>query len=209
MFDITPEHDAMLTRAMSGDRESLVRLLEEFGGVVRSRIAPKVKGAFQSSFDPDDVMQVTYLEAVTRFSRFEGGGASGFLAWLTRLAENNLRDAIRALEAAKRPNPHKRVQQNRDESSLGLIELLGATYSTPSRVAATTEAKSFLDRALAKLPGDYEKVIRLYDLMGRSIAEVSQELGRSEGAVYMLRARAHDRLRELIGTESMFFTVTG
>ena len=49
-------------------------------------------------------------------------------------------------------------------------------------------------------------MIRLYDLEGRPIAEVAAEMGRSSGAVHMLRARAHDRLRELLGPESAFFT---
>jgi len=86
------------------------------------------------------------------------------------------------------------------------VELLGATYTTPSRAAARREADSFIEQALAKIPSDYADVIRLYDLEQRPIAEVAQHLGRTEGAVYMLRARAHDRLREALGTESMFFS---
>ncbi len=62
---------------------------------------------------------------------------------------------------------------------------------------------------LAKLPPDYATVIRLYDLQGKPIAEVAADLGRSEGAVYMLRARTHDRLRELLPGESKFFSAVG
>jgi RNA polymerase sigma factor (sigma-70 family) len=63
-----------------------------------------------------------------------------------------------------------------------------------------------MEGALRQLPPDYEKVIRLYDLAGKSPAEVAQEMGRSQGAVFMLRARAHDRLREVLGSSSQFFS---
>jgi RNA polymerase sigma factor (sigma-70 family) len=82
------------------------------------------------------------------------------------------------------------------------------TTTTPSRQAARREAVEILERTLAKLPTDYAKVVRLYDLECRPIAEVARELGRSEGAVYMLRARAHEWLRETMGTESQFFSVS-
>jgi len=55
------------------------------------------------------------------------------------------------------------------------------------------------------LPPDYEKVVRLYDLQCKSAVEVAAELGRSEGAVYMLRARAHERLKQELGSSSQFF----
>lgn len=202
------ELDALLDRAVGGDQASLVELLERVGPEVRRRIGPRIGAAFRSQIEEDDVMQVTYLEAVTRLSRFTGGGASGFLAWLTRLAENNLVDAVRSLESAKRPDPRKRVHAPRshEESMVALVEMLGESSSTPSRMAAKGEASRFLDAALARLPSDYEKVVRLYDLHGKSVGEVASEMGRSEGAVYMMRARAHDQLRDLMGPDGRYFT---
>ena len=117
---------------------------------------------------------------------------------------------MRALEGAKRPAPSKRVgatpSPNTDDSTLALIEMLGATSATPSRQAAKGEFTRFLDLALATLPAEYERVIRLYDLEGKDVVEVAAALGRSEGAVYMLRARAHERLREALGPGSKFFS---
>ena len=51
-----------------------------------------------------------------------------------------------------------------------------------------------------------DMLVRLYDLQCRDITEVCTQLGKSSGAVYMLRARAHDRLRENMGGASQFFT---
>ncbi len=208
-MDESDKLEGLLRKARGGDRSALMSLLEHCGPRVRERIAPKIGGWLQAHLDADDVMQVTYLEVVLRLDKFTSGGVSGFMAWVTRLAENNLIDAVRALEASKRPSPRKQVSAARKpggESYLGLVEMLGATYTTPSRDAAKEEAKGFLEIALEKLPPDYAKAIRMYDLEGCSIEEVGEALGRSQGAVYMLRARAHERLREAIGTESQFFS---
>ena len=61
---------------------------------------------------------------------------------------------------------------------------------------------------LERLPADYAAAIRMYDLEGREIGEGASELGRSTGAVHMLRARAHDQLGALLGAETDFFTHT-
>lgn len=206
----TPEQDRLLIEALAGDRGSLVELLESIAPIVRARLEPKIGRHLRSMVEADDIMQVTYLEVVTRLDSFKTGGVKGFLAWVTRVAENNLTDVARAADAAKRPDPRKRVQDPGGEGSMvAMVEQLGMTVTTPSRAAATNEAVDALDRVLARLPDDYATVIRMYDLEGRAIDEVADELGRSEGAVYMLRARAHDRLRDLLGSESRYFTKLG
>jgi len=207
---ISQEHEDLLARAVKGDRGALIDLLEALGPMVRARIEPKIGAHLKPLIEADDIMQVTYMEAVTRLDSFKSGGAKGFLAWVTRIAENNLTDAARAADAAKRPDPRKRITGGDAHSSMiAMVEHLGMTVTTPSRVAATGEAVSALERTLAKLPEDYAKVIRLYDLEQWSAEEVAEEIGRSEGAVYMLRARAHERLRDLLGSESRYFTKIG
>lgn len=209
-MSIGPEQENLLAEALKGDRGALIELLEALGPMVRARIEPKIGAHLKPLIEADDIMQVTYLEAVTRLDTFKSGGAKGFLAWVTRIAENNLTDAARAADAAKRPDPRKQITGGDAQSSMiAMVEHLGMTVTTPSRVAARGEAVGALERTLAKLPDDYARVIRLYDLEQWSAAEVGEEIGRTEGAVYMLRARAHDRLRELLGTESRYFTKLG
>lgn len=206
----SPNTNALLERAMSGDRAALADLLELIGPGVRERIVGRISRRWSSLLDADDVMQITYLEALLQIGQFSHGGPEGFRAWLTRLAEHNLIDAVRGLEAAKRPNPAQRVRAPAGADSMSeLVGLLGATYTTPSRVAARGEANRFLDDALSRLPRDYERVIRMYDLDGVSIEQVAAQLGRSAGAVYMLRARAHDCLRQAMGTAANFFSTPG
>jgi len=85
-------------------------------------------------------------------------------------------------------------------------ELLGATSTTPSRIVAGQEAQTLLGSALAELPPDYAKVVRLHDLEGRTGPEVAAAMGRSRGAIFMLLARAHDQLRQSLGSATKFFS---
>lgn len=202
-----PSDRDLVARASSGDQEAFAVLLKRHGPTVRERIKHGIGQHWRSVLDEDDVMQVTYLEAALRLSTFSDRGQGSFLAWLQRIADNNLRDSIRGLERAKRPDPRKRLADRpREESYAAMVEIMGFTLTTPSMQAARGEMVTELDRALAKLPPDYEKVLRLYDLGGREIAEVAGELGKSPGAVYMIRARAQERLAEVIGNESRFFS---
>lgn len=197
----------LVARAIRGDSEALTDLLEQEGPAVRQRIESTLNSVWRSSFDPDDVMQVSYMEAFMQIGRFQPGGPGSFRAWLAHIAENNMRDAIKSLERAKRPDPRKRVHGPPGEQSfVALVELLGVTNSTPSQHAARREFRGAIDSALSRMPPDYSRVITLYDLEGRSPQEVAAIMGRSQGAVFMLRARAHDKLRELLGSSSQFFS---
>ncbi|MFA6044286.1 MAG: RNA polymerase sigma factor [Phycisphaerales bacterium] len=204
-----PEDAALMQRAIGGDRAAVAELLKLYGPIVRARLAGKLSPVWQSVLEPDDIMQVTYMEAFMRIERFQPRHEGSFLAWLTLIAENNLRDAVKELERQKRPNPRNRVQAGPgDDSYVALVELLGATVTTPSLVAARCEVKTALDQALEKLPPDYAKAVRMYHLEGRDCKEVAEVLGRSQGAVYMLLARAQDRLKDVLGSSSKFFSNT-
>lgn len=201
--------DTLLEQAVRGDPEALRVLLKQYGPVVRERLAGKIGRQWRSVLAVEDVMQVTYFEAFHQIDQLTVREPRSFTAWLTRIAENNLRDAIHVLERSKRPPPTRRVHTPPgDDSYVALLELLGSDTTTPSRKAAAHEVVEIVNTALSRLPADYERVVRLYDLQGRPAEEVAAAMGRSVGAVYMLRHRGHVRLREELGSASRFFSDT-
>lgn len=193
---MVPSDSDLLAGALRGDEDSLVALLGRHGPAVSARVAGRIGRKWSSVLDADDVMQVTYLEVFLQIDRFTPTGPGSFFAWLDRIAQNNLRDAIAGLARAKRPQPQRRIDlADGDDSSVALFEVVGLTTSTPSRHAARHELAEAVEAALGRLPPDYEHVVRLYDLEGRPVAEIAESMNRSIGAIYMLRARAHDRLK--------------
>ena len=201
---MTADAEARIRAAVAGDADAMAELLNEHGPDVERTLT--IARAWRSVLEPADVMQVTYLEAFLEIRRYDPERAQPFRAWLQRIAENNLRDAIRGLQRQKRPQPSNRVTvPARADSTWELYGHLGVTTTTPSRYATHEERVSHLNAALEALPDDYGQVVRLYDLQGLPIAEVSRQMKRSAGAVHMLRARAHDRLRQLLSPESGLF----
>jgi RNA polymerase sigma-70 factor (ECF subfamily) len=198
---VPPTQDELLCKAIAGDTAALTELLERHGPEIRRHL--RIDPAWRPVVAAEDVMQVTYLEAFLQIDRFAPSGKGTFAAWLRRIAENNLRDAVKELERNKRPPERRRIRENPGQDSyVILIEKLGQTSATPSRHARGKEARRYLETAIRQLPEDYQTVVRLYDLDELEVSEVARAMGRSKGAVHMLRARAHDRLRDILGTMS-------
>jgi RNA polymerase sigma-70 factor, ECF subfamily len=196
--------ERLLQEAVGGNTDALAALLEEHGPAVARRL--EIGRQWRGMIEAEDVMQVTYLEAFLQIHRFDRSRGVAFESWLHRIARNNLLDAVRGLSRRKQPQPRDRVREPTGDSSVGLLNLLGVVSATPSREAGRAENAQLLDRAIEQLPADYAAVIRLYDLQGKPVEEVAAAMKRSPGAVHMLRARAHDALRDQLGRESMFFS---
>jgi len=202
---MSDEGSNLLQRAVEGDVSALRVLLERHGGEVRARIAGRIDRRWQAYIDDDDVMQIAYIEAFLHIDQLVARDTTSFVAWLTRIAENALRDAIRGLSRLKRPDPMRRVEPNiTADSYFTLLDCLGVTTTTPSREVVKKDAMGALESAIQHLPDDYRTAVRLYDLEGRSIADVASTMGRSEGAVHMLRGRAHDCLRKSLSSSAFF-----
>lgn len=155
--------------------------------------------ALTGSFDVEDVLQVTCLEVFLRIGSLERRTVAGFRSWLGRIAQNNLRDAVRALERDKRPAANRRITKGAGgESARTLLLAVAGDHATAGSRAALEEEVGRLREALHRLPKSYRAVVQRMDLDELPMAEVADELGRSRGAVHMLRSRAYDRLRELL-----------
>lgn len=194
-----------IQNAKSSDIEALTSLLERYGPDIERSLS--IGREWRSVLDAADVMQVTYLEAYLQIGSYDPNRSEPFPNWLRRIAENNLRDALRGLQRQKRPQPRNRVTVGDGiDSTDNLIATLGMTSTTPSGQAQRQERTDRLQAAIDALPEDYGQAVRLYDLQGLHIDEVSRRMNRTNGAVHMLRARAHERLRELLGAESKWFS---
>ncbi|HOW74044.1 MAG TPA: RNA polymerase sigma factor [Phycisphaerae bacterium] len=199
--------DALIDNAIHGDRGALATLLEQYGPSVRRGLVGEIPPRWRSLLSEDDVMQQTYADAVRDIHKFKSQGVDAFPRWLATLMNNNLRDAIEGLEADRRGGKARRIEpKTGDQSYITLIDILTASTSTPSRCVSREENAVYLKRAIGQLPEAYAHVVRLYDLEGRPISDVAATLGRSPGAVFMLRARAHSRLQELMGPASAYFS---
>lgn len=198
---------SLLDRARRGDQDALADLLALHVPRIRSELEANIPRRLQASLSADDVVQVTCTDAFLGIAKASAPDDQAFAAWLLRAARNNLHDAIRRLDAEKRGGKARRLNPTARTDARTFVErLFGADTDTPSRIAMRGESESALERALQALPVDYRSAVRLYDLDGQPIELVARELGRSPGAVHLLRVRAHKRLRELLARAGSSFT---
>jgi RNA polymerase sigma-70 factor, ECF subfamily len=120
--------------------------------------------------DAEDVTSEVFERALANLGRYEWRGIP-FAAWLYRIAAHELAD--RRKETARLVSvPADVVAPDADlEGHIALFELVD------------------------RLPDDQRRVIELRFGEGRSVRDVADALGRSEGAVKQLQHRALERLR--------------
>jgi len=192
--------DDSIRLAVLGDRTALMSLLQHFGPMVRDRFSSQIPKQWQSALDLDDLMQETYTDAFLCIGEFSPQGEGSFLNWLSTIARHNLLNALRNLKAEKRGGTRARVRiGSREDSCTSLCELLGVASSTPGRTLSRNEVHQNLLTSIERLPDKYRIAVQMMDLDGFSAHEVAEAIQRSPGAVYMLRARAHDTLKKMMG----------
>ncbi len=125
--------------------------------------------------EAEDVTSEVFHRALANLHRFEWRGVP-FAAWLYRLAANAIAD---------------RGQQTARETGLEPDEI-----ADPDPVALRqVEERATLFRLVNGLPPDQQRVVVLRFVEQRSIREIAQQLGRSEGAIKQLQFRALENLR--------------
>lgn len=125
----------------------------------------------------EDLTSEVFHQALAALPRFEWRGVP-FAVWLLRIARNALTDHWRRA-AREQGNPR---HEESEEIDLGEIE-----------------RRATLFRLVQSLPADQQRVIRERFAEQRSIREIAQALGRTEGAVKQLQFRALESLRARMG----------
>lgn len=149
--------------------------------------------------EADDVLQVSYPEAFLRIGTLGERTPAGFRAWMLRIVETNLIDAIRGLDRDERPDARRRSTHDGSGCSRRtLFERVSGLDPTVSALLSLVEQAERLRATIARLPESDRRVVEEIDPAERLVAEVAVELGRSPGPVHLLVRRARTRLRELM-----------
>jgi RNA polymerase sigma factor (sigma-70 family) len=205
---VAKSESALIAQAIEGDRDAFAELLKRHAPAVRRSLSGRIPVRWQALLSADDVLQQTYTDAYLDLHEFRPSDDDSIEGWLTKIAHCNLFDAVRALEAERRGGSRRPIPVDPDQDALDVLHgqlLHDHPRSTPSQHVARAEARAELNRVLEQLPDDYRRVIELYDLKGLPAGQVAEALCRSPGAVYLVRNRAHRRLRELLAGKSTIF----
>lgn len=189
-----------LKGARQGSREALGQLLEAYRPYLLQIANQKLEADLQAKAGGSDIVQQTFLEAQRDFRRFTGSTAAELLAWLRQILNHNLLNFSAQYRATARRQVSREVSLHERGGPNGAATLPAPDPSPSSQVVAQ-ETATALDRALQRLPPDYQQVIVGRNRDRLSFAEIGRAMNRSAGAARKLWLRAVERLDEEIGPD--------
>ena len=198
MTETTGDASQWLPAARAGSNEALGQALECCRRYLLLVAERELDPALRAKGGASDLVQETFAEAKRDFGQFHGASEAELLAWLRVLLRHNLGKFARAYRDTQKRGVGRETPLEADGSSAERGGGLAADTPTPSGLAMQREQDDALERALARLPEDYQRVLTLRYREERSFEEIGQLLQRSADAARKLWARAVEWLqREL------------
>ena len=182
----------LVALAQDGGESALNQLCKVYGPRVLWIIRLRMGAELRSKLESVDLVQDVFLSALKDLGSFTYKTEGDFLRWLSRIAENRLRNQLQRLHANKR-DIRKEVRLNgyRPTAEDSLVAALDAVDTrTPSAIMSKREELDKLAKAIDALRPEYREVIVLTKVEGLSYREIGDKLGRSADAARMLFSRA-------------------
>lgn len=190
--------------AVAGDDRAFSKLILPLVPGLRRAIQRELPRRHTAVLSVEDVLQQTLIDAFQAFPSLSKEKLPALSGWLAQIARRNVIDATRMLDADKRGGGSQAT--SRCSRADQVVD--PRPSRSPGRAAGRQESLAALQAVLDRLPRNYARIIRGYDLEGRSMESVAADIGRSRGAGFMIRARAIRLLREFLGSTSRFFSST-
>jgi len=148
----------------------------------------------------EDVTSEVFHKALQNLPRFKWTGAP-FGAWLLRIASNVIAD--RAKRDAREGNRSLNLEDAERGRDLRVDKGVNMPRAgqTQQQDLEKSERRARLFRLVGELAEDQRRVVVLRFGEEKSIREIADDLGRSEGAVKQLQFRALENLRKMLTTE--------
>lgn len=181
-----PSDGELIERTLAGDGGAYALLVERF----QRKIYRVAWAIVRDDVEADTVAQDTFVQAYTNLARFEG--RSEFETWLTRIAINRSRDALRRRRFF---SLFTRVD-DREEVFLEPVD----DRPGPEREILSRQLRVALERAERKLSAQQKVIFRLRHYEERPLEEIAELLGLRSGTVRAHLFRAVHKIRkELAG----------
>ncbi|ALO44977.1 RNA polymerase sigma factor [Pseudohongiella spirulinae] len=168
--------DAVVARAMRGDRQAFFRIYQEHIGRVYA-ICWRLLGDRQRA---EDAAQEIFIKVWEHLPRFKGD--SSFMTWLRSIATRT------AIDHWRREQRLQFVDSGVEETEIGSIPAMDAENHD-------------LEQAIQRLPSQARAVFILFALEGYQHSEIAELLGIAEGSSKAQYHRARTLLRGFLGEQ--------
>ena len=172
MSQATESDEKLLIEAAQSDPSRFAELYEQNFHRVYAYVARRVRDRAETQ----DLTAHVFHQALANIGKFKWKG-SPFAAWLYRIASNAIADQAK-----------RRMRESGEQAN-------STSQTSTAKDLEEVERRARLFRAVDKLPEDQRLVIVMRFADEKSIREIADELGRSEGAVKQLQFRGLENLR--------------
>ncbi|MAT68224.1 MAG: hypothetical protein CMJ58_01740 [Planctomycetaceae bacterium] len=179
------------------DADEREKSLDGFRNYLRFLAETQLDRRLRRRIDPSDIVQETMLKAYAAWSSFRGDGNCQRAAWLRQILLREVLHAVRAERAAKRDVAREQhFDHLLDQSSERIESWLAATQTSPSMAVQEAEDLVCIADAVFQLPEAERIAVVGFYWQGASLAQLSEELGRTAPAAAGLVHRGVQRLRK-------------
>jgi RNA polymerase sigma-70 factor (ECF subfamily) len=186
----------LLVLAKAGDTAALNKLCAVYSERVRRIVRLRMGNELRSRLESMNLVQDAFISALRGLDNFTYQNEGDFLRWISKIAENRLRDNLDLLHADKRDIrkeiPLKSNRQDTQSSFIATNDPVSVT--TPSIIMSKREDLNKLEKAIDNLKPEYKEILILIRLENLSYKEAADKLGKTPDAVRMLLARAMSEL---------------
>ena len=178
----------LVALAKGGDESAVDQLCRVYTERVRWMVRLRMNKELRRKLDSMDVVQDVLIHALGGITDFTYENEGDFVRWLSRIAENALRDNWERFHAEKRDiRKEVRLDNYRPTTGVGSVGTPGAIEATtPSVIMSKKEDLDKLEKAIDELKPEYREVIILTKIEGLSYREIGNRLCKSPDAVRML-----------------------
>src|SRR5712692_10486828 len=173
-----------LIEAAQSDPARFADVYENYFELVYAYVARRVRHRDET----EDLTAEVFRKALANLPRFKWRGAP-FAAWLFRIASNLIAD--RAKRVAKEVSLAESGATARGNSAL----INKGADTSQQKDLEDSERRALLFRLVDELAEDQGRVLVMRFAEEKSICEIAEVLGRSEGAVKQLQFRALENMR--------------
>ena len=185
----------LLGEAREGSEEAMGQLLNQHRNYLLLIVNKELDPTIRSKVGSSDIVQESLLSAHRNFEQFEGVTKAQLMAWLRKIALNDVFQACRTYKETKKRSVSRERQINFQSSiAFPLVD----KFHTPKSTAIAAEEAELLNRAIETLPEDYQQVLKLRNWQQLGFEEIGKIMGRKKDAVRKTWTRAVLKLQEAL-----------
>ena len=179
-----PSDRELIDRTLAGNGDAFAMIVERF----QRKIFRVARSIVRDDMEADTITQDTFVQAYTHLSRFEG--RAELETWLTRIAINRSRDALR-----RRRFVSLFTLRDDGSESEAFIEPVDERPD-PERQLMASQLRTAIGKAERQLSAQQKTIFRLRHYENLSLEDIAEAMGLRAGTVRAHLFRAIHKIRK-------------